>query len=72
MRDAELIYRALNLWANHVETGNTAFSAADVQRMGQDDAKAYGASIQALTAQQTTLVTRMRTLAIEQLKGERS
>ena len=59
MHANELRFRALNIWANHIETGDVSKSAQDARNIGETP--------KALTAQQATLVEQLRQLAIEDL-----
>lgn len=53
--DDELICNALQMWANHIETGNVVLSATD--------AKQARKPFKALDAHQMKLVIRLRELA---------
>ncbi len=54
LNDSELINMALNMWANHIETGQTHLSAKDAEA-----SKQY---FKALDSNQMALVIRLRNL----------
>jgi hypothetical protein len=61
LKDNELISRALDYWANHIETGLMAMSASDCVQRGKME------HIISLTPHQNALVNRLRILAREEL-----
>lgn len=61
MTDEELISRALELWANWIETKDPVMSRNDIQAAGDKDKIQ---KLPQLTNDQIALVTRMRKLAI--------
>ncbi len=59
MSDDDLIAHALNMWANHIETGKVALSAEDAKRSGQS------MLLRPMADSQKSLVTRLRDLSSE-------
>jgi len=57
--DSELKFRALNMWANFVETGDVILSAKDAIQQGKMP--------RALELNQQKLVIRIRELAVKEL-----
>jgi len=37
MKDKEIIYRALQMWINHIETGDVVINKSDVSRFAHND-----------------------------------
>lgn len=59
--DNELIYYALSMWANHIETNDITMSAEDAHNCG------YEKQIKALNPSQMAMVIRLRELAAKEL-----
>lgn len=55
--DNHLIIRALNMWANYIETGEVCCSASDAVKMGQHE------KVNALTSDQMKLILKLRKLS---------
>jgi hypothetical protein len=53
--DDHLVHTALEMWANHIETGNVTLSTSDFVRSGRD--------VKELSEEQQTLVSRLRKLS---------
>jgi hypothetical protein len=69
-KDNEIIYQALIMWANHIETGNVNLSAKDAQDIPNVDfcGNKKKSIIKALDLNQMKLVIRIRELAIKHLE----
>lgn len=56
LNDGQLIQQALDMWANHVETGDSTLSALEAQEAGK--------KFNALSLDQMKLVIRLRELGL--------
>lgn len=63
MTDAQIRAYSLNMWANHIETGDVTLSARDAQGMGRKS--------RALDPKQAEFVSRLRSLANDEIGAER-
>lgn len=61
--DEQLIWSALNMWANWIETGDVVLSDADLERQGRPPRR--------LTEDQRERVKRLRELAASELRRRR-
>lgn len=77
-RDKDIIYQALNMWANYIETGDVALSATDAHRVYESELATYKKSnsfsppksrVRPLTHEQMSLIVRIRDLATDVLNG---
>jgi hypothetical protein len=62
-KDNQIKAHALLMWANYIETGNVAMSAADAINCGRSN------EIETLTRYQHEFVQRLRTLATKELEN---
>jgi len=60
-KDKHVRSYALNMWANHIETGDVTLSARDAISMGEQDL------LNALTPEQQKFVVRLRDMAEKEL-----
>lgn len=63
IKDSELIYRALLIWSNHIETGSVSLSADDAKRSNKAEL------IRQLSPDQVSFVSRLKDLAGQQLSA---
>ena len=59
MTNKQIIYNALTMWRNHIQTGNVATSVRDVVNIGKPD------EVRNLTDNQREFVIRIEALAKE-------
>lgn len=64
MKRSEMIYRALSMWANYVETGDVVMSAKDAERCKMMN------KIKTLDTDQMRMLLEIKDLAGEVLSGE--
>jgi hypothetical protein len=62
--DKYLVFSALNVWANYIETGNPAVSGESLAKAGEN------AQSKALTPDQMRLILRLRDLSVKIMNGE--
>ena len=63
--DNEIIAQALNMWANHIETGKVTTSAIDAEKSEQD-----WLCVKPLTMEQMKFIIRLRELSIKTLGND--
>ena len=63
-KDNQLKFQALNMWANHIETGDVCMSISDAINCGQRE------KINSLTLDQQKFVIRLRELATKELNSK--
>ena len=63
-KDNEIKFYALNMWANHIETGNVSMSAEDAHKRNEK------VSLKYLDENQQKFVIRLRELARKELSGK--
>ena len=64
MEDKHLIFYALNMWANYIETGDVNMAAQNAVKQGEKD------RVRALSLDQMKFIIRLRELGIKQLSGD--
>jgi len=74
--DGELIYRALNMWMNYIETGNVVMSAKDLQAATKGDHNLLNhyfydrrARLKVLDHHQMEMILRLKQLADKALES---